>query len=181
MDHFHRFLEAELRRLRRYARALTRNTVRADDLVQDSSPARYRNNIFGKPVQTCAHGCSRSCTTRMSMKCGARRGTRLRSISTNAPAPRSQSPIQRASRQLHELQRAIGRLPEEQRRVLLLVGLEGMSYKDAAAILGIPVGTIRSRLLRGRDLLRKLIGMEKPASTVGRPGLEATAQSAMAA
>jgi RNA polymerase sigma factor (sigma-70 family) len=63
------------------------------------------------------------------------------------------------ARQLHELDRALAQVPEEQRQVILLVGLEGMSYEDAAAILHIPVGTVRSRLSRGRDALRMLMGM----------------------
>jgi RNA polymerase sigma-70 factor (ECF subfamily) len=63
------------------------------------------------------------------------------------------------ARQLHELDRALAQVPEDQRQVILLVGLEGMSYKDAAAILSVPVGTIRSRLSRGRDALRELMGM----------------------
>jgi RNA polymerase sigma-70 factor, ECF subfamily len=64
-----------------------------------------------------------------------------------------------ASRQLHELEGALGRIAEEQREVVLLVGLEGMSYEDAAQILNVPVGTVRSRLSRGRDALRKLLDM----------------------
>jgi RNA polymerase sigma-70 factor (ECF subfamily) len=65
----------------------------------------------------------------------------------------------KSARQLHELDRALAQVPEEQRQVILLVGLEGMSYGDTAAILNIPVGTVRSRLSRGRDALRKLMGM----------------------
>jgi len=65
-----------------------------------------------------------------------------------------------ASRQLRELERALAQISEEQRQVILLVGLEGMSYEDAAAILSIPVGTIRSRLSRGREALRQLMDME---------------------
>jgi RNA polymerase sigma-70 factor (ECF subfamily) len=65
-----------------------------------------------------------------------------------------------ASRQLRELERALAQMLEEQRQVILLVGLEGMSYEDAAAILNVPIGTIRSRLSRGREALRKLLDME---------------------
>jgi RNA polymerase sigma-70 factor, ECF subfamily len=65
-----------------------------------------------------------------------------------------------ASRRLRELERALGKLHEDQRQVILLVGLEGMSYENAAAILKVPVGTIRSRLSHGRDALRKLMNME---------------------
>jgi RNA polymerase sigma-70 factor (ECF subfamily) len=64
-----------------------------------------------------------------------------------------------ASRQLRELERALGCLSEERRAVILLVGLEGMSYEAAAQILNVPVGTVRSRLSRGRDELRRLLDL----------------------
>jgi DNA-directed RNA polymerase specialized sigma subunit len=48
---------------------------------------------------------------------------------------------------LRDLERAIAQLPEEQRSVILLVGLEGMRYEEVAAVLDVPVGTISSRLL----------------------------------
>jgi len=43
--------------------------------------------------------------------------------------------------------------------VLLLVGVEGMRYEEAANVLGVPVGTVRSRVSRGRDTLRRFMGM----------------------
>src|ERR1700676_5360839 len=64
-----------------------------------------------------------------------------------------------ASRQLFELERALGQLPVEQRETILLVGLEGLAYEEAAAILGVPIGTVRSRLSRARDNLRRLMDM----------------------
>ena len=63
--------------------------------------------------------------------------------------------------QLRDLERAIGKLPHEQRQVILLVGLEGMAYEEVAKVLKVPVGTVRSRLSRGRDQLRLLMGMEE--------------------
>jgi len=74
-----------------------------------------------------------------------------------------------ASRQMFELERALAQLSLEQRQVILLVGLEGMSYQDAAGILVIPVGTVRSRLSRGRDALRKLLDMEERPSAIALP------------
>ena len=68
-----------------------------------------------------------------------------------------------------ELERALAQLPLEQRQVILLVGLEGMSYEDTAGILSIPVGTVRSRLSRGRDTLRKLLDMEERPSVAALP------------
>ncbi|MCB1885270.1 MAG: RNA polymerase sigma factor [Geminicoccaceae bacterium] len=58
--------------------------------------------------------------------------------------------------ELRDLATAMTRLPIEQREVVLLVGLEGMSYGDAAKTLGVPIGTIMSRLSRGREALRQL-------------------------
>src|SRR5207302_278356 len=62
-----------------------------------------------------------------------------------------------AGLELRDLQRAINRLPEDQRTVVLLIGLEGMRYDRVAAILNVPVGTVRSRLARGRAQLRRLM------------------------
>jgi RNA polymerase sigma factor (sigma-70 family) len=56
------------------------------------------------------------------------------------------------------------KLPIEQRQVILLVGLEGMPYDEVASILNVPVGTVRSRLSRGRDLLRYRMGMQEQRS-----------------
>src|SRR5260370_7001091 len=61
--------------------------------------------------------------------------------------------------QLRDLEAAIAKLPQEQRQVILLVGLEGMRYEEVALILGIPVGTVRSRLSPGREQLRRLMDM----------------------
>jgi RNA polymerase sigma-70 factor (ECF subfamily) len=61
---------------------------------------------------------------------------------------------------LVELDRALARLSDDQRAVILLIGLEGMAYETAAQILGVPVGTIRSRLSRRRELLRRLMDRE---------------------
>jgi RNA polymerase sigma-70 factor (ECF subfamily) len=74
------------------------------------------------------------------------------------------------SRQLRELEHALGLLPGEQREVILLVGLEGMPYETAAQILSVPVGTVRSRLSRGREALRGLMDMREgaAASATGR-------------
>lgn len=53
---------------------------------------------------------------------------------------------------------ALARLPREQREVILLVGLEGLRYAEVATVLGVPMGTVRSRLSRGREALRRLLG-----------------------
>jgi RNA polymerase sigma-70 factor (ECF subfamily) len=65
------------------------------------------------------------------------------------------------SLELRDLQIAMSKLPDEQRGAILLVGLEGMSYEEVASILQIPLGTVRSRISRGRDQLRRLMGLEE--------------------
>jgi hypothetical protein len=58
--------------------------------------------------------------------------------------------------ELRDLERALAALPEEQRSVILLVGLEGMRYDEAASLVNLPVGTVRSRVSRGRETLRRM-------------------------
>jgi RNA polymerase sigma-70 factor (ECF subfamily) len=73
-----------------------------------------------------------------------------------------------ASRQIRELERALDHLSEGQRQVVLLVGLEGMTYDEAAKVLGVPIGTVRSRLGRARDALRGLLGVDEETDKAGR-------------
>jgi RNA polymerase sigma-70 factor (ECF subfamily) len=61
---------------------------------------------------------------------------------------------------LAEMARALEQLSEEQRRTVLLVALEGLSYQEVAEVLDVPIGTVMSRLSRGRDRLRVLTGGE---------------------
>lgn len=72
-------------------------------------------------------------------------------------------PQQQDELDVRDLDRALGRLPPEQREVLLLVGLEELSYADTARILGIPPGTVMSRLSRARERLRSILaGEDRP-------------------
>lgn len=68
------------------------------------------------------------------------------------------SGAQEATLELNDIGRALARLPIEQREAVLLVMVEGYSYKEAAEIVGCPVGTLNSRLVRGRDALLALLG-----------------------
>jgi len=69
----------------------------------------------------------------------------------------STPPAQEGRLAMRDLGAALERLTEEKRAVVLLIGLEGMSYKETAEILGVPVGTVMSRLARGREELRNLM------------------------
>jgi hypothetical protein len=72
----------------------------------------------------------------------------------------ARAPQQGKRLELRDLERAFAKLPGTQRSAILLVALEGMRYDEVAAVLGVPVGTIRSRLSRGREALRKLTGSD---------------------
>ena len=162
MADIYRRIEAEIPRLRRYARALTRDLSAADDLVQDCL-ARALSKVHlwqaGTDLRawlfTILHNQYVN-HVRRAVREGAAVG-----LSETEPMLTSQ-PNQNKRLELRDLERAIARLPEEQRAVLLLVGLEGMRYEEVAVILDVPVGTIRSRLSRGREMLRRLMGMTEP-------------------
>ena len=65
---------------------------------------------------------------------------------------------QEAAVELSNVDRAMQKLPEDQREAVLLVMVEGYAYKEAAEIVGCPVGTLNSRLVRGRDALMAMLG-----------------------
>ena len=153
-----RDIEAEIPRLRRYARALTRDIVTADDLVQDClTRALGKLHLWqeGSDLRawlfTILHNQYVN-YIRRAVREGATVG-----LNESEPLLR-RAPQQSKRLELRDLERAIAKLPEEQRTVILLVGLEGMRYEEVAAVLDVPVGTIRSRLSRGREALRKLTG-----------------------
>ena len=166
MSDFNCLLEVQIPRLRRYARALTRNTERADDLVQDTlvralvkqhlwqAGTNLRAWLFtlmhNQNINTARH------SIRESQMIDVETMSNVLAATTDPTA----------SRQLCELDRALNQLAQEQRQVIVLVGLEEFSYVETAAILNVPVGTVRSRLSRGRDHLRRLLDMPERAHAV---------------
>src|SRR5678815_4324124 len=161
MTDFARLLEVEIPRLRRYARALTRDVSRADDLVQSCLARAVAKQHLWQPgtdlrawLFTILHNQHVNDVRR-----AVREGVSV-AVEDMAPGLTVASNAI-ATLQLRDLEAAIARLPQAQRQVILLVGLEGMRYEEVALILGVPVGTVRSRLSRGRDQLRRLMDMGK--------------------
>ena len=159
MADIHRSIEAEIPRLRRYARALTRDVVAADDLVQDClARALGKLHLWQEGTDlrawlfTILHNQYVN-QVRRAVREGAAVG-----LSETEPML-TRAPHQGKRLELRDLERAIAKVPEEQRSVILLVGLEGMRYEEVAEILDVPVGTVRSRLSRGREALRRLMGI----------------------
>ena len=151
-------IEASVPALRRYARALTRNADRADDLVQDCLERAIRKRGLFRPTGPVQGWLFRILVNlwRNSLRSERRRGEHVAYdallVEPSIPAP------QHGRLALGEMNRALDRLPDDQRETLLLVVLEGVSYEEAAAILGIPIGTVMSRLSRARAALRTLTG-----------------------
>ncbi len=161
MTEFARLLEDQLPRLRRYARALTRDPSRADDLVQDTLVrALDKQHLYQDGTNLRAWLFTLMHNQHVN---NARRNVREdNSLDVDTVAAHLVAITDpTASRQLREVDEAIGKLAMEQRQVILLIGLEGMSYEEAAAILDVPIGTVRSRLSRGRVALRRLLGMDE--------------------
>jgi RNA polymerase sigma-70 factor, ECF subfamily len=166
----HRDIEAEIPRLRRYARALTRDANTADDLVQDClARALGKLHLWQEGTDlraglfTILHNQYVN-RIRRAVREGAAVG-----LSESEPLL-SRGPQQGSRLEVRDLERAIAKLPEEQRAVILLVGLEGMRYEEVAVVLDVPVGTIRSRLSRGREALRRLTGAAPDEDAEGRLG-----------
>jgi len=155
----HSCIEAEIPRLRRYARALSRDVVAADDLVQDCL-ARALGKLHlwreGTDLRAWLFTILHNQYVNQ-VRSAVREGTSV-GLSESEPML-TRAPQQTKSLELRDLQRALAKLPAEQRSVILLVGLEGMRYEEVAAVLGVPVGTVRSRLSRGREALRQLMGI----------------------
>jgi RNA polymerase sigma-70 factor (ECF subfamily) len=155
----YRNIEAEIPRLRRYARALARDVAAADDLVQDClARALSKLHLWQEGTDlrawlfTILHNQYVN-QVRRAVREGAAVG-----LSETEPML-TRAPHQGRRLELRDLERAIAKLPEEQRSVILLVGLEGMRYEEVAEVLDVPVGTVRSRLSRGREALRRLMGI----------------------
>ncbi len=148
---------AQIPHLRRYARALLRDSARADDLVQDCLERAWsRLHLW----RTDSNLRTWLFTIMHNLHANAMRdlNRRPRVVALDdmlAPPPVRASQEDRL--ELAAIDAALQRLPDEQRSVVLLVGLEDMSYQQAAKVLGVPVGTVMSRLHRGRERLREMI------------------------
>lgn len=147
---------AHVAALRRYALLLVGDSSDADDLVQECLLRVIAHTKSWRPVRDLR---AYLFTTLHNVFVDGHRRRRTRS--TEVPietvlADLVAPPRQTKWMEVRDMVSALGQLSAEQREVVLLVGLEGMSYLEAANVLGIPVGTVMSRLSRGREALRRL-------------------------
>lgn len=154
---------AHVSALRRYALLLSGDAADADDLVQECLLKVIAHTKAWRPVRDLR---AYLFTTLHNVFVDGHRRRRTRS--TEVPietvlADLVAPPRQTKWMEVRDMVSALGQLSPEQREVVLLVGLEGMSYLEAANVLGIPVGTVMSRLSRGREALRRLTTHGAPA------------------
>jgi len=146
--------------LRRYAYALERNRDEADDLVQECLARAIARTSTWSEVRNV-----RAYLFTILHNLHVDRVSRGRNAGTQVPLESVEHklmsrPQQEESLRIRDLERALRILPDDYRKAVLLVGLEGMSYQEAATTLGVPIGTIMSRLSRGREALRQLMANE---------------------
>lgn len=148
----------ELPHLRRFARALAGDAALADDLVQDCvERAMNKSHLYdpARPLRAWLYTVLRNIFIS-----GLRRDGRsqvVKTVDQLVDGEDAVPPEQEHRLSANLVTEALGRLPPQQREVIVLVGLEEMSYRDVAEIVGVPIGTVMSRLSRGREALRNIL------------------------
>jgi RNA polymerase sigma-70 factor (ECF subfamily) len=143
--------------LRRYARALTRDKELADDLVQDTLVRALRSEhlFHGGELRSWLYTIMTN-LNRNRLRSLARRPT-LMAIDENDALEASGTEAG-----ARDIERALDSLAEDQRTALLLVVLEGMSYREVAEVQGVPIGTVMSRLARARTHIKGFLEGQRP-------------------
>ena len=157
MNDFRNQIEAAIPALRRYARALTRDADVADDLVQDTLVRALRSEhlFHGGDVRAWLYTILTN-LNRNRLRTLSRRPvlTPIKDSDAETGGPKSGS---------RYIGRALDELGEEPRTALLLVVLEGLTYREVAEVQGVPIGTVMSRLARARMQIRSYLDGERPA------------------
>ncbi|MBS0247023.1 MAG: sigma-70 family RNA polymerase sigma factor [Proteobacteria bacterium] len=156
MPTFRQEVEVTIPALRRFARALTRDAEAADDLVQDTLVRALRSEhlFHGGEVRTWMYTILANLNR-----------NRLRSLARRpvmVPVDDGDAAVD-AAEGGRDIERALATLVDEQRQALLLVVLEGLSYREVADIQGVPIGTVMSRLARARQQLKTFLEGGRPA------------------
>ena len=153
-------LAAMLPRLRRFAHALSRDRADADDLTQASIERALKSREQWQPGTRLDSWCYRIMrnlwidTARSRSRKSAREAPEEEGLSI-ADDPRDAIA---ASLDLKRIMAAMERLPDEQREVVALILIEGFGYREVSEMLGLPIGTVSSRLVRGRTALLAMVG-----------------------
>lgn len=153
MDDVSWLIARELPYLRRCARAIARDPDVADDVVQDAVERALRKRRLWRPKGSLRAWLYRLMyhvyVNRRDRPAAERRAVPLEGLPERAAPARQDGQLE-----ARDVVSALKNLPAEQRAAIVLTGLEGLSYDEAAYALDIPVGTLRSRIHRGREALR---------------------------
>ena len=157
MSGFQQGIQAAIPALRRYARALTRDAETADDLVQDTLVRALRSEhlFHGGDIRSWLYTILTN-LNRNRLRSLARRPALTPIEDTDAP---DASGTEGGGR---DIERALAALVDDQRVALLLVVLEGLSYREVADVQGVPIGTVMSRLARARAQIKAYLEGERP-------------------
>lgn len=158
MDAFETALIRILPRLRRFAHGLTRDAADADDLTQRAAERALKSRAQWQPgtnFDAWAYRILRNLWIDTARS--RQRRDKVIAPAEDAEAVGAPGDAEAAAERLF-LMRAMDRLPDEQREVVALILIEGFGYREAAAMLDIPMGTVASRLVRGRTALLELVG-----------------------
>jgi RNA polymerase sigma-70 factor (ECF subfamily) len=158
LDSFRQEIATAIPALRRYARALTRSAENADDLVQDTLVRALRSQhlFHGGDMRSWLYTILTN-LNRNRLRALARRPAFL-ALEENDAA--DMAGPQAGAR---DIERALASVVEEQRETLLLVVLEGLSYREVAEVQGVPIGTVMSRLARARAQIKACLDGARPA------------------
>ena len=159
-------LVAAIPRLRRYARVLTGETTRADDLVQETlARAWEKRRLWAAGSDLRAWLFTIMHNVFVNQRAMTRRDAQSLSLDDEDNGVARELSVRSDPHlrvELAQVVRALDRLPAEQREVLVLAAVEELRYEEIAAVLAIPVGTVMSRLSRARDKLRRALDHEVP-------------------
>jgi RNA polymerase sigma-70 factor (ECF subfamily) len=151
--------------LRAFARSLAGNRAESDDLVQETMVKAISN--IGQFDQGTNLRAWLFTILRNTYYTNVRRRRReVEDASGNAASQLAVGPQQEWSVAMHGLRHALDRLPDDQREALILVGAAGMTYEEAAEVCGCALGTIKSRVNRGRNRLLEIMQAEQPADVM---------------
>ena len=158
-------LTAELPYLRRFARGLCGDAALADDLVQDCvERALNKSHLYdpARPLRAWLYAVLRNLYISGLRRDG--RSTVVKTVDDLSDGEGAIAPSQEERLSVSAISLALDRLAPQHREVIVLVGLEEMSYRDVAEILGVPLGTVMSRVCRARAAMRQLLEGRGPAA-----------------
>ncbi|MBJ7319769.1 MAG: sigma-70 family RNA polymerase sigma factor [Brevundimonas sp.] len=166
MTDMEQLIEPVIPGLRRYANALVRDPAEADDLVQDClerAVARWGQRRADNDTRSWLYAILHNLAVNRWRKL-SRRGV-MAPIDTVDPRSLSVAPAQEHGLDRADVLRALDSLPDEYRSVILLVTVEALPYAEAARVLGVPLGTVMSRLSRGRARLAAALAEGAPVKS----------------